>query len=473
MKLFFQNIDRFKSKVFYSVANQTLALNPYVTDFPKEYFAKIERKANLFQFFKSIFVFFFKMSIKLSIFTLQKIIFSIFWNKNLKVENMIIDTFVLVKQVIENGKYEDNYLKGLYPVLDKKNIKYSYLPRLYGLGFNPLKFIQLLNILKKEDKNFIFEYQLISYLDIFKIHFQIFLYPFQTLSLLQKDDKLFNFHLIQDIAKQDLVAFTRYFIGKKLASFKDIEKIISWSEFQVIERAFNFGYRSNNGNGKISGTQFYLSYPNYFNTFVSEKDNEILSSPHQILVNGKYYLRNSLYKMGVALRYENLFKFEKNSEPRNKILLLTSYLKPETKQMIEFCKGLDLEIKLHPTQKPSDFQIPSNFKLVSGDLYPFFQTSKIVITTGSGTAVEAVAVGVSVIIIESQTNLTSNPLIDFGKGEIWESVKTADEVLVQIQKLSDFRENNPKRISEIAEFYKDNFFIEPTEKTIIQVFNLE
>jgi hypothetical protein len=96
-----------------------------------------------------------------------------------------------------------------------------------------------------------------------------------------------------------------------------------------------------------------------------------------------------------------------------------------------------------------------------------------VITTGSGTAVEAVAVGVSVIIINSQTNLTSNPLIDFGKGEIWDEVNTEEELLTKLSQLQEFRKNNLDRIDEISKFYKDNFFVEPTEENILRVFELK
>ncbi len=416
------------------------------------------------------------MSVKLSIFLVQKIAFSLFWKNKPKFGNILIDTFLVTNKLFEKGYFEDRYFPGLADALNSKNYKYSYLFRIYGLGISPLKFIKTLNILKHDKtNNYIFEYQLVKYSDIPKIFFQIFLYPFQTLQLFGKN-QLFNYHLIQDISKQDLLAFTRYFAGKNLAEENNIEKIISWSEFQLIERAFNFGYRTENGKGKILGTQFFLNYPNYLNTYVDKKDMIIGSAPHQVLVNGKYYLKDKpdFYALGVSLRYKSVFEFKKDSQKRENILLLASYLKNETKQMIDFCKNIsNLQIKLHPTQMPQDFKIPENMELISGDLYQFFQTSNIVITTESGTAVEAVAVGVSVIIVNSQTNLTSNPLIDFGKGEIWDEVDNEKELLTKLNQLQEFRKNNPERIDEISKFYKDNFFVEPTEENILKVFELK
>jgi hypothetical protein len=472
-------INSLKSKQLFSIINPTLIANPYISSFPKEWFEKIERNWTLVQFMKSALIFYFKMSLKLANFSVQKIIFSIYWNRELKVNNTIFDTFLLSDKVIKDGEYSDTYLTGIHELFKKRGVQYSYLPRLYNLGLNPLKFLLLIKTVRGEDKDLIFEHQLISYYDIFLIYLKIFGYTFQSLQLLQsgstREERLFNYHLIEDIKNQSFEPFLRYFAGKKLAEYKNIEKIISWSEFQVIERAFNFGYRSNRGSGEIYGTQFYLSYPNYFNTFVFDEDYENLSSPHYVLVNGKHYLQErkyNFYRLGVSLRYDAVFQFQKDNQKRDETLLLTSYLKKETNEMIEFCKELDLNIKLHPTQKESDFQIPESFKLIDKNIYHLFQTSKIVITTASGTAVEAVATGVSVIIIASQNNLTSNPLVDYGQGEIWDIIYTKDELERTLKQLLEFREKSPQRIEEIANWYKDNFFIEPTEENIIKAFDM-
>ena len=106
--------------------------------------------------------------------------------------------------------------------------------------------------------------------------------------------------------------------------------------------------------------------------------------------------------------------------------------------------------------------------MVSNLLILTYYLYKIKSKTESGTAV-----GVSVIIVNSQTNLTSNPLIDFGKGEIWDEVDNEKELLIKLNQLQEFRKNNPERIDEISKFYKDNFFVEPTEENILKVFELK
>ena len=106
-------------------------------------------------------------------------------------------------------------------------------------------------------------------------------------------------------------------------------------------------------------------------------------------------------------------------------------------------------------------------------MYKLFKNTKLVIGTASGSSVEAVACGISVIIIASQNNLTANPLVEYGKGEIWDIAFSKDEVNFLYNKLIDFRKNNPTEIEDIASWYRDNFFIEPNEENIIKVFELD
>ena len=73
----------------------------------------------------------------------------------------------------------------------------------------------------------------------------------------------------------------------------------------------------------------------------------------------------------------------------------------------------------------------------------------------------------------SQENLTANPLLEKGQGNIWDIAFNVNELDKILQKLIDYRVNNKAKIIEIADWYKDNLFVEPTEKNIINVFDLE
>ncbi len=169
---------------------------------------------------------------------------------------------------------------GLYEVLDSLNRDYIFLVRLYGANRNPLKLIKFFNILSRDNRKFLFEFELLRVHDFFNILGLIAIYPFKTLKLLTHD-RYFNIELIRDIEKQQFEAFSRYILGQKLAKL-DIDMILSWSEFQVTERALNYGLRAKDGKTKIYGAQFYLSYSSYFNTFVSDIDYIHKTSPHTV-----------------------------------------------------------------------------------------------------------------------------------------------------------------------------------------------
>jgi len=94
------------------------------------------------------------------------------------------------------------------------------------------------------------------------------------------------------------------------------------------------------------------------------------------------------------------------------------------------------------------------------------------ITSDSGAALEAVAVGTSVIIIAIQSSLTYNTLMDMGKGEIWDIAYNSRELEAIYSRLVIFRRVHPSRIEELARLYTNNCFVEPTTKNIKLAFDL-
>ena len=222
--------------------------------------------------------------------------------------------------------------------------------------------------------------------------------------------------------------------------------------------------------------QFYLNYEIYFNSYVSDLDYEILSSPHRVLVNGRYYLQDRKkvkYSVGVSFRYKYIFSFSGIKEEKN-ILLLGSYLENDTKYMIDnMDKFNNVIFKNHPAVNIKNLgKLPKNIVITEKNIYQLFETTKLVIGTASGTSVEAVACGISVIIIASQDNLTANPLVEYGKGKIWDMAFSKDEIIFLYNRLLDYRKNNKEEIKKISNWYKDNFFVEPIEQNIIKIFEI-
>jgi len=117
--------------------------------------------------------------------------------------------------------------------------------------------------------------------------------------------------------------------------------------------------------------------------------------------------------------------------------------------------------------------IDRNITIVGKNIYQLFTSVSLVIGTASGTSVEAVSCGKSVIIVASQNNLTANPLVAYGQGKTWEIAFSKDEIEKHYNKLIKYRNEHPKEIEKIASWYKENFFVAPTEENIIKAFEIE
>jgi len=485
--IFQEYIDDIKRRAkvdFYTIINTTLIKNPYISQFPKKFFLEEFGEKNLFyQFLKSTFNFYTKAFYSFISYLVSFILFKIYY-KNSKFESqdfLLIDIFFLVDKIIKESEFKENYFVGLYDILDKHNKNYLFLPRLYGINKNPFKLIEFFKIINQDRRNFLFEFELLSLKDFLSMLFFILLYPFKTLRLLQSGksnlESLFNSELLKEIESTAFDSFSRYILGKNVAKLSSVDKIYSWSEFQAVERSFNYGVRSNNTHIKLFGCQFYLNYETYLNNYVDDIDFEQKTSFHDVLVNGDYYIldREKIkYKKGVSLRYKDVFSFSKTGTGKN-ILLLGSYVEKETRNMLYSVSSFEnVFFKNHPIVDINRFKkLSSNITVVNDNIYKLFENSELVIGTASGTSVEAVACGISVIIIASQENLTANPLVEYGKGKIWDIAFSKDDVKKVYNDLIEYRNNNKKEIKEIASWYRDNFFIEPTEENIIKAFELE
>ena len=481
--VYIDNIKKNAPCDVYTIINATLIKNPYVSIFPKKFFSNDVRTSNLKSLFlKSIIKYYLKNFYLFISYFMAFVIYKIYYKKERKnTIKIIIDIFGLVDKTNQNGKFSENYLTGIYEIFEEYNTQYAILLRPYQVGKNPFKLKKFFKIINTDKTDFIFEYELLQVSDFIKLFGLLVVYPFKTLRLIQGEDrdidKIFNNALIEDISHFNFDSLTRYILGKNLAKLNFLEKIYSWSEFQVIERSFNYGIRKNNSKIELIGLQFFLNYETYFNVFVDDIDYEMLSSPHKVLVNGKYYVKGRekvQYDVGVSLRYKDIFLFNGIKEEKN-ILLLGSYVELDTKYMIASVKEFDnIIFKNHPVVNIKKFgELPKNITVSNENIYKLFENSKLAIGTASGTAVEAVSCGVSVIIIASQDNLTANPLVEYGKGKIWDIAFDVSEVEIIYQKLLDFRVNNQEEIKEIAVWYKDNFFVDPTEENIVKIFKLD
>ena len=484
---YIQNIKAYSPNDIFTILNTTLIKNPYVSEFPKNYFNQFFQKTAIYQqifsFLTSTIFFYFKNFYKLFLYLISHILYKLYYYpQDLKYQNTIVlDLFFLVDSICQNGKFEEHYFASLYPVLETNHKNYIFLPRLYGIHTNPFKLIPFFKILNQKPPACLFEYELFHLKEYWELIILLFCYPFKTLRILQQNKTLvdctFNRSLLQEIKKANFEEFTRYLFGKKLAQFSSINTIYSWGEFQAIERGFNYAIRTTNPLITLSACRFYIETETELNIYIDDIDILHKSAPHKVLVNGKHYLTQQKeieYFLGVSLRYANIFHYQPIKE-KDAILLLGAYSKQETKYLLMSCHLFPAVIfKNHPALDFAQLgTLPNNITCSKANIYTLFQTSKLAIGTASGSLLEAVACGVSVIVIASNDNLTANPLVAYGQGKIWDIAFNSDDVIKIYDKLIKYRNNHTDEVQKIAMWYKENFFIEPTEENIIKTFELD
>lgn len=474
------NIKRKSKWDIFNIINPTLVKNPYASEFPKRFFADCSKNKNSkLLFLKVILKYYLKSLYLFTSYFIAFVLYKIYYTKQKKNEiKIIIDTFGLVDKTNQNNTFNENYLNGIYEIFEKYDTDYAILLRPCGVSKNPFKLKQFFKIIDKDKREFIFEYELLTYKNFIELFVLIAQYPFKVLRVVQDEDndidRIFNDSLITDIKFFSFDGLTRYILGENLSKIDSIEKIYSWCEFQVIERSFNYAIRTNNNKIELIGLQFYLNYETYFNAYVDDLDYEMLSSPHKVLVNGKYYIQNRekvKYDVGISLRYKDIFNFQGIKKEKN-ILLLGSYIESDTKYMLRSVKEFDNVIfKNHPAVDILKFgKLPKNITVSTENIYKLFKSTRLLICSASGTAVEAVACRVPVLIIASQDNLTANPLVEYGQGRIWDISFSQDDIKILYTELMEYRKNNIEEIKEIASWYKDNFFVELTEENVVKTF---
>jgi hypothetical protein len=485
-------LDRIKESAYKDIAhlsNIVLNKNPYQSNLIHNYFFESQsQKITRFFLFNKIFMFYIKNIVIFFVFLINLIIFKLFSRKsnfNSNKEIYLLDIYFLADRIIKDGFFKDSYFPGLYKTLDQKNKDYVFFPRFHGLGKNPYKFYKLLKILNNDKKNnFLFEYEFLGLFDFVRIAFFIVSYPIKQFDLLQKEnsklDELFNYEIFDVLPNTRFETFTRYLSGKNISKMlSNSSKVISWQEFQNLEKGFCRAIRESNDKIVIFGCELLIKYDQYLSMHITDTDVKLLVTPHKTLLNGKYnYSDSELHNFtyGVSFRYKGIFEFTKNYNSEKTLLVLLGSDINGSQKLLKTVGHLSkLEIKLHPASNEKDFDnfIKENWNYVYEDLYKLFEKTNIVfISPMSGAALEAVACGISVIIIASKDFLMVNPLIEYGHGKIWDVVFDRSELNDKVNALLDFKQNNPSEIKNISNWYKNNFFIEPTEDNISEAFEL-
>lgn len=432
-----------------------------------------------------------KYSIKslfyLWIFVLLKLIHKASGQKSPKIKSgtVYIDSYLVVDYVLKGNGIVQNYFPGLSDVLTKIDKNYVIIPRFYG-NWNPLSYLKLFRKFKKDNDAVLTELELFGIAEFFQLGIFLLVYPFRMLkfyrecilSLSNGDFSKYYFWL--DMNGSNFFGGVRYLFAKKLSyNLRPSDKIIQWFENQPFEKSFNRAIRQSIGYVKIYGCQLFNCPSEVLNAFLDPHEIRI-HVPDLVLVNGEFYkdFSSTIQKVGPSIRYQNLFKTPIYQNEGTQSLVLFSYFQISNKEIIKLLnnvfKNNKVDLKLHPTNSISDYMdlIEFDYSLREGDIYPLLENTELVIGAASGTLVDAVACGVPVLVVTQNEQVEYSFLPDFARGVLWEVAYDSSSFYTNREKLLNIIKNSSKERLEMILKVRNEMFYEPTEKRILEAFEL-
>ena len=411
------------------------------------------------------------------------------WSDNSKLA--VIDTFVLVDQILRDGTFQEQYFSGLPELLQEMGLAYVMFPVLDRFPLSLCKVHKVVQALRLSAHPIVTEFDLLKIADLAALFVFIIIYPVDVMLLAKsvrgasKVDNLFCAELVNTLhqSSSPISGFIRYLSAKRLAkSVKCHINLFSWCENQVIDKGLYRGLRECASSALIYACQNYVAYPAFVNMRIAESEIEAKVTPDIILVNGPAFLRKSdkfQYRLGPSLRYKWVFSEIDTGVDKSGCVICLSYLPGLNNEILEVCGAvyslseLTIPVRAHPAYANHRLpRLPNNWYYTDKKVSQLLWNAALLVTSESGTAVEAAAVGTSVIIIASQSSFTCHPMLQMGKGELWAIAFDPVEVDALYSHLLLFRQNNPIRIQELAEYYKTHCFVEPTVEAIKNAFDL-
>jgi hypothetical protein len=400
---------------------------------------------------------------------------------------LIVDTYFVARMIIERGQFVDIFFTGLEDALTRKKNNYVYVPRLVGT-MNALKWFGVFRILKKNHEPVLIEFQLLEFSDYLKIIQFIFLYPFsvfrftKTLGATEEDRILCN-GLWQRFDNVAFHGYVRFLLGRRLSFLKnDRIKCLSWYENQTLDKNFYRGLRSTSRRIDIIGAQLFVRPHGYLNIITDELESSFDVIPGRILVNGQGYSFVSEYaqvEVGPSLRNGHLFGANINPSEGDNILVLMPAWEKVVRYILEVIDKVDwpipVEIKFHPSadRKLYEHSLSKRFSVTEKSLPDLFMKAKMVVGRGSGSQLEAAALGIPVFDLLNPDEFSHCCMPEMGRGVLWDQAINADDVARIVSQFQKTLRVDPSRLREEGARIRSCYFSEPTDELIEKMLGLD
>jgi hypothetical protein len=404
-----------------------------------------------------------------------------------KGELLIIDTYCLFDRTLADNRFWDSFFPGLEDALARRKKEYAYVLRFFGTR-NPFKWFRVFKIFKKNGDQVLTEFQLLQFADYLEAVRFVFLYPFSIWRLTKNlgnsyEDQVLRHSLWQTFDGVVFEKHIRYLFGKRLSSLKVYKvKCLSWYENQAFEKNFYRGLRSTSKKPVIIGAQLFVRPHELLNIVPDDCEAPFGLIPDKILVNGTGYQFESEHtqvNIGPSLRYAHLFNTEIHPSEGTTILVLLPIWDDIVSNILRILCEIDwtmpVEIKFHPStnQKILKTSLPKKSLVTEKSLPELLMRAQIVIGGGSGSQVEAAALGVPVIDIQEPNRFSYSYMPEIGRSILWDRATDAEGVTEIVNRFQEALLLTPLQLKEEGTRLKSVYFSEPTDELIGQAFELD
>ncbi len=370
----------------------------------------------------------------------------------------LIHSWIYDRSFSDSGEYRDIYLGQLADHLKNKGKRVVVVPYMYTTSYH-----RTLKMLKKSPGDFLLPESYLSISDIIRIFWKTLssqdrqIYPdFQGI----KVTGIINDDMKRYLQRTDLTRNVLFYevVKRWRQAGMPIESFIYTYENQTWEKVYCLALREFYPSTRIIGYQHSTVPRMLLNYFFARDETSVLPFPDRVITNGRYTER--LFKgsgydpgkvvCGGAIRYTGLLQKKATPPQRDAthpvILVTPSMDKNETVELVGKVirafsdkKQYKVVLKFHP-DFPYRFiagdvgALPSHFTISEKPISDLLQESHVLIYTISATCIEALALGVPVLHIQSDLTIDRDNLAGFPP-DIRESASSPEDIVKAVEKI--------------------------------------
>lgn len=270
--------------------------------------------------------------------------------------------------------------------------------------------------------------------------------------------------------------------------------VVDWSENQLLDRGLVLGIRENFPGVPVHGYAGYIISPvRHVYSRPTRRERSAGLVPDKLYAVGrgladglKEFCPDLDAAAAPAFRFRGVWRERAaRPDPARATILLGLPISPEgALDILTLASAAKLPagfenarfaVKAHPALPPEELRRrfpgawPAAFEFVEGDFAGLVEKADVLVSNTSSVCVEALALGVPVVIVGASSGLTENPIPDWVPSEIWRLVFEPEELSRALSEMIAKDRPRLDRFAEIGERVRAECF-EPVDEAGVRRF---